>query len=278
MASGIATPDGEAKSDAGNQASDRAEPEPPLDEYPEERTALKEEFQVISDQAPLTKEEMFAYWRLFRWADATKLSDMLKRAHTVRYGDLILEPAEHRGELIKIKLHVLQNLEKHAPSDNPAGVGTYYQAVGWNDSSQAWFYFCVYVDLPPGMPVGDRIEQLGTFVGYFLKTLTYQDGQGKTVQAPVLIGRMIWHPVALSKPQTDGWDTAWLVAGVAPGLAVFRFVLRLLPGVSAAPRGAACVRGGCPRASRKRGKLARPRRIRGRRRGNKPSPRPRIQW
>ena len=215
---------------AGSPPSDQADAEPPLDEDPEERAALEEEFQAITDQAPLTKEEMFAYWRLLRWADATKLSDMLKRAHTVRYGDLILEPAEHRGQLIKIKLHVLQNLEQHAPPDNPAGVGTYYQAVGWNDSSQAWFYFCVYADLPPGMPVGDRIEQLGTFVGFFLKTLTYQDGQGKTVQAPVLIGRMVWHPVALSKPQTDGWDTAWLIAGVALVWLVFRFVLRLLPG------------------------------------------------
>ena len=156
---------------------------PPLDEDAEERAEFAEESQAISDRAAIAKEDMFAYWRLLRWADSARLPALLKRARTdVRYGDLILEPAAHRGELLKVRLHLLQMLKLPAAPDNPLGIETYYQAVGWNDDSQAWFYFCIFTDLPPGMPVGERITQEGTFVGYFLKTVSYQDGQGKGSQ------------------------------------------------------------------------------------------------
>ena len=147
---------------------------------PEERAAIADEFQAITDRRPIAKEDMFAYWRLLRWTESAKLPALLRRARTdVRYGDLILDPAGHRGELMKVRLHVVQVLKHRATADNPLGIETYYQAVGWNDSSQAWFYFCIFTDLPPGMPLGDRITQEGTFVGYFLKTITVPGRSGK---------------------------------------------------------------------------------------------------
>jgi hypothetical protein len=199
-------------------AAGQPEPETPeatsLDEDEEELGAIANEFAAMTDRSPMAKEDMFAYWRLLRWSENAKLSEMLKRARTdVRFGDLILEPVEHRGELIKVRLHLIQLRKETAAPDNPLGLETYYQAVGWNNS-QAWFYFCVFVDLPPGMPVADYIAQEGTFVGYFLKTITYQSAEGKTIQAPVLIGRMQWHPNPLAKRQEEDWRPAWWIGGL----------------------------------------------------------------
>ena len=50
-----------------------AEATPPLDEDSEERAAIADEFQAITDRAPLAKEDMFAYWRLLRWTESAKL-------------------------------------------------------------------------------------------------------------------------------------------------------------------------------------------------------------
>ena len=143
---------------------------------------------------------------------------------------MILDPAAYRGDLIKVRLHVAQLLKFEAAADNPLGIETYYQAVGWNDSSQAWFYFCIFTDLPPGMPLGDRITQEGTFVGYFLKTTTYQDGLGKGSQAPVLIGRMVWHPSPPLKPREDDGYLTWSVGGLLLAGFLVRMVWRMRRG------------------------------------------------
>ncbi len=204
---------------------------PPLDEDPEERAAIADEFEVITDRAPIVKEDMFAYWRLLRWTEDSPLPAMLKRARSdVRYGDLILDPAAHRGQLMKVRLHVVQLLKLKAAPDNPLGLETYYQAVGWNDSSQAWFYFCIFTDLPRGMPLGDRITTEGTFVGYFLKTTTYQDGLGKGSQAPVLIGRMIWHPSPQAPKHEEESLLPWLIGGLLLAGFGVRLVWRLRTG------------------------------------------------
>jgi hypothetical protein len=203
-----------------------AEATPALDEDPEERSGIEDEFQAVTDRSPIVREEMFAYRRLLRWTEESKLPDMLRRAKRVRYGDLIVDPAAHRGELIKVRLHVIQLLKVQAP-DNLLNIDTYYQAVGWNDDSQAWFYFCIFVDLPQGMPIGNRIEQLGTFVGYLLKTTNYKDGQGKPSEAPVLIGRMQWNPLPPSKAREVEWSTTWIVFAVAAGWFLLRFIMRL---------------------------------------------------
>ncbi|HEX4143029.1 MAG TPA: hypothetical protein VHY91_05725 [Pirellulales bacterium] len=209
---------------------------PPLDEDAEERAALTEEFQAITDRSPLAKEDMFAYWRLLRWTESVRLPAMLKRARTdVRYGDLILDPTAYRGDLLKVRLHVAQVLKFQAAADNPLGIETYYQAVGWNDASQAWFYFCIFTDLPPGMPLGDRVTQEGTFVGYFLKTTTYQDGQGKRIQAPVLIGRMVWHPSLPVKPREQEGPLTWVLGGVLIVGFLVRMVWRMRLGKKREP-------------------------------------------
>src|SRR5947199_4340524 len=44
--------------------------------------------------------------------------------------------------------------------------------------------------------LGQNIYEEATFVGYFLKLLPYEDHQGKTLATPLLIGRLIWHPLA----------------------------------------------------------------------------------
>ena len=200
----------------------------PLDEDEAERRAFDYECEAISDRTPLGKEEMFAYWRLLRWAQSQSTEQLLKRARSgVRYGDLLDHPQDYRGELFREKLHIAQVRREDSEPDSPLGGQHYYQAIGWNDASQTWFYFCIFADLPEGMPIGDRTYEEGTFVGYFLKTFVYLDGRGVKTKAPILIGRMIYEPAPVLERNKDEWLWGCAVAGVLFVLFLARWGWRL---------------------------------------------------
>jgi len=190
------------------------DPPAPLDEDPAEQEAFEYETQALTDSAPLAKEEMVAYWRLMRWERSQSADELLKRARgNVYYGDLLDRPSDFRGELIKVKLHIVQVRQFESLPDNPLGLKSNYQAVGWNDASQAHFYFCIFTKLPEGMHVGDRVYDEGTFVGYFLKTYVYEDGKGTRIKAPILIGQMTFHPAAVVPRSETEWMWPWIAGG-----------------------------------------------------------------
>jgi hypothetical protein len=190
-------------------------PPEPLDEDPAELEKFEYESKGLTDSAPLAKEEMLSYWRLMRWEQSQSPEEMLKRARgNVYYGDLLERPQDFRGALIKVKLHVVQVRQHEDLPDNPLGIKANYQAVGWNDASQAHFYFCIFTDLPKGMHVGSRVYDEGTFVGYFLKTLVYEDGKGSRIKAPILIGQMLFHPAVTVPRNETEWMWPWIAGGV----------------------------------------------------------------
>ncbi len=239
----------------------------PLDEDEEERQEFDHECEAISDRTPLGSEEMFAYWRLLRWAQSQTTDEMLKRARSgVRYNDLIQRPEEFRGELLKVKLHIVQVLREDAPPDIPVDVHHYYQALGWNDASQSWFYFCIFADLPEGMTIGERVYEEGTFVGYFLKTHTYLDGKGTKTKAPILIGRMIYHPTP-SIAQSERVDVVVRDCGGVAGAICGPLGLEVLRASQSGPanQGSFAIR----RAERRGGRGAQYRRLAGTGRGRK---------
>ncbi len=198
-----------------NQEPARPELEPnPLDEDPQERQQFDREAEAISDRTPLGEEEMFAYWRLMRWAQSQNADQLVKRARgDFRYGDLLERPQEFRGDLLKVNVHIRRILRYDSPPGIPVDAHEYYEAVCWTEATQSWLYTCVFVDLPEGMKVGDFLQEEGTFVGYFLKTYVYLDGRGIKVKSPILIGRMIYRQAPAITQSKDEWIWGAAVGG-----------------------------------------------------------------
>lgn len=191
----------------------------PTDSDPQELDAAREEFQAVTDKAPLAKEEMAAYWRLIQWQQHQSLPQLRSRAKKdVTFKQLWQQPEKWRGQLVEIPLHLLRTAKVEDLEDNALGLKTMNEAWGWNSDSQPYSYWIVCPQLPPGMPSGQKILEEATFVGYFLKLLPYEDHQGMSRATPLLIGRLVWHPMA-DNPLTrsDEWTWPWFVAG---GLAV----------------------------------------------------------
>ena len=199
----------------------------PADEDPLEQDAAREEFQAVTDKAPLGGEEMSAYWRLMAWQQRQKTDELLARARKdVTFNELFRRPEAWRGKLVQFPVHVQQSVPAEDLADNPLGLDSVQEVWGWNSDSQPYWYWLIVPSLPPGMPTGKDLSEKATFVGYFLKLLPYEDHRGKTLAAPLLIGRLVWHP-APSNPlaRGDEWTWPWYAAAALAVLFVIRWSL-----------------------------------------------------
>jgi hypothetical protein len=201
----------------------------PSDRDPEERDAAREEFQGVTDKTPLAKEEMPAYWRLMAWQQHESLKELRGRAKKdITFKQLWQQPEKWRGQLVEIPMHLRQTATVEDLADNALGLKSMHEVWGWNSDSQPYWFWLVCPRLPPGMPAGGNIYEEATFVGYFLKLIPYEDHQGISRATPLLIGRLIWHPIADNPlARSDEWTWPWLVAGVLAVLFAARWGVRL---------------------------------------------------
>src|SRR5207245_747442 len=109
------------------------------------------------------------------------------------FNDFVRSPASLRGKLIHLDLHVHRILSYDAEPGNAAGIKTVYEFVGNTDQSQAWLYFAVSGELPPGLPTGLSVDERVSFYGYFFKLQGYHEGGAKPnarpLFGPLLVGR-----------------------------------------------------------------------------------------
>jgi hypothetical protein len=174
----------------------------------EESDAIKEEFQAVSDGTEnILPEEMPAYNRLLRWVEKQTLPEMRGRAKKdYSFTRFYQSPDEYRGQLFEIQLivHLVRDLDKKFDGKE------LYDFWGATDESGEWLYNGVFFDLPKGMPVGRKIYEQVTFIGYFFKLQGYLPAGSKPnsapLKAPLLVGRLIWHPSDTPKAQPSDWS------------------------------------------------------------------------
>lgn len=199
----------------------------PTDQDPEEADAAAEEFQAVEDREPLVAAEMPAYWRLLRWSRAQSFDALLDRAQSdVLFTQLWQSSPSYRGKLIELRLHVRRALRIPAPK-NSAGVKELYEVWGWTDESASSLYVALFSDLPPDFPIGENIREEATFVGYFLKNMSYIDKLDKKRAAPLLIGRLHRREnpaLALLDRQTSYFWPTFLGASVVLGAVVATWI------------------------------------------------------
>jgi hypothetical protein len=186
----------------------------PTDLDPEESEAIAEEFQAVADgKLSIQPEEMPSYNRLLRWVGNQTLSEMRSRAKKdFVYTQFYQSPEKYRGQLFEMELNVRRIL-KYTHNDL-----TLYEVWGWTAESRSWPYVGVVLDLPKGMPIGPDVYETATLTGYFFKMQGYQPADAKpnaaALQAPLFIGRLIWHKDTISQKQSSDWSWGlYILAG-----------------------------------------------------------------
>jgi hypothetical protein len=189
----------------------------PADDDPLEMEQARNEFDAVFDKTGIVQTDMFAYWRLMRWARSLSFADLQQRARKDDpFRDLWEDPESHRGELIRLRLHVRQVVGSKAVK-NAIGVKRIFEVSGPTDKSVANPYVVVCFELPPGIPEGEGLFVDADFVGYFLKVWKYGGGDSKDRGAPLLIGRLraVKSGKSVAAARSEG-----LLAMVAIGFAI----------------------------------------------------------
>ena len=192
-----------------------------LDQDPEERDAIREEFQAVSD-GRFAREviEMAAYLRLVRWARTQSWQQMLSRAGKgFVYTDFVQSPDRFRGKLLTMKLDARRVLPcpEITDPDDPDKKLVLYEVWGSTKESRSFPYVFVVLDLPDGMAYGPEVQENVRVAGYFFGLQGYYSSYSKPgsapLRAPMFIGRLEWvkpQPVQLNS--TD-WNIVWAVGG-----------------------------------------------------------------
>jgi hypothetical protein len=200
--------------------------EGPTDKDEWEKKAIKDSLAVVTDKTSIQESEMPAYWNLMRWTRAQSFRQLEERAaKKVTMNDLWSTPADYRGKLVRIPLHIRRVSKFEAKGENSAGVKTGYELWGWADHSLSLPFAVIVPELPPGLEVGEEIVQDGVFSGYFFKWMSYQPGVGKARSAPLLIGRILSQPKQVMKAPSLSDDPMLVWFGSAAGIAVLGILL-----------------------------------------------------
>ena len=203
------------------------------DDEPVERDEGRKLFDAVLDRERLAETDMPAYWRFVKWSRARPFAALEERAHREDFKSFWEKPEKHRGELVRLRLHVQRVMKWDAPQ-NSAGVETVYDISGQTEKSMANPYVVVATEVPAGFPVGVDVRAEAVFVGYFLKILKFPGGDGLPRGAPLFIGRIrlanvpqpadVKIAAAGQKPGKGGNDGAvaapsasWLITGGAIG-------------------------------------------------------------
>jgi hypothetical protein len=113
----------------------------------------------------------------------------------VTYYNLFTDPAQYRGDVVRIEGRLRRLLRWKPPPEAAAkGVNNLYEAWLFNDDAGYGNPFCVvFTELPPGLAPRDKFEPAVpvSFAGYFFKKFRYQAPDKKWRDAPLLIGHTL---------------------------------------------------------------------------------------
>jgi hypothetical protein len=215
----------------------RREPGPPPDpkanqpRVPLPPAADDIELQGLADRTLLTPRDNPGYLLLLekvRDKVTQQLVDDSRR--DVLYGQIQRNPARYRGIPIHIEGTVLRVQEEFAEDSVLFPKGVYYEAWVGTEDSQPLFWHIIFDELPPDLPVGNKVGRRIAFDGYFFKLHLYMAADKKFYSEPLLIGRIAYlEPLEAPEPKT-GWnpDARWIAVIVAVlGFGVLRWAFTL---------------------------------------------------
>ena len=188
-------------------------PEPALEPEPAARVAPPKvepdqspEFETVTDKTPIGFRDMAAYDLLLKRARETSAADLARQSHRdIYFTDLWERPEHYRG----VPVHLLGNALRITTYESKRSPqGRLYEAWVNTHESQGYPYYCIFEDLPPGLPARARRLRAGRLQRLLSQADALPRGQGRPARAPVLIGRIGWTPSprpCTATTRSSGW-------------------------------------------------------------------------
>lgn len=101
------------------------------------------------------------------------------------------EAYKYRGEVVHIRGQLKRIIDIGPTKGLKAeGIDHLYEAWLMSDVYRGYSYCLLFTELPPGLSVGEKLDQPVEFDGYFFKNYRFAAGDGPR-RAPLLIGRTL---------------------------------------------------------------------------------------
>jgi len=132
------------------------------------------------------REAWFSLWQTLRSTDPTVLRK--SPATSVSFAELFGQPKAFRGRLVKFT-GLLKRLQYVEAPANDSNIDGYWQAWVRPDLGPPTPVVVYFLEIPPGFPTGERVEERIEVVGYFFKRWAYQATDAIRT-APLVVSRM----------------------------------------------------------------------------------------
>jgi hypothetical protein len=132
------------------------------------------------------REAWFSLWQTLRSTDPSVLRK--SPATSVSFAELFGQPKAFRGRLVKFT-GLLKRLQYVEAPTNDSNIAGYWQAWVRPDLGPPTPVVVYFLDIPPGFPTGERIEERIEVVGYFFKRWAYQATDAIRT-APLVVSRV----------------------------------------------------------------------------------------
>ncbi|HEX6961546.1 MAG TPA: hypothetical protein VF175_06740 [Lacipirellula sp.] len=200
-----------AEPDARTDVAARREPRPPV---PEDGP-----WAAVEDNAMFLDAEHEAWFLL--WAQAKRYTpeELNRQAIAeVTYAQLVNQPDVYRAQAVRVRGRIVRESLKRAPK-NDLGIREYHQLVLAPIGGGDWPVIVYALNLPPGFPRGDGLQEDVALTGLFFKNWSSPDGEGMGL-FPVLVARSFnWHaPQAAPIAKTGGADLTGVRIGAGAAL------------------------------------------------------------
>jgi len=182
------------------------EPEPPeaAEETAFELGAPARSLATVRDDTVFRdgdREAWFSMWQTLRSTDPTVLRK--SPATSVSFAELFGQPKAFRGRLVRFKGLVKRLQYVEAPA-NDSNIDGYWQAWVRPDLGPPTPIVVYFLEVPPGFPTGERIEERIEVVGYFFKRWAYQATDAIRT-APLVVARMPYSIESREKSSPMDW-------------------------------------------------------------------------
>lgn len=147
------------------------------------------------------REAWFSLWQTLRSTDPVVLRK--SPATSVSFAELFGQPKAFRGRLVRFTGLVKRLQYVEAPA-NDSNIDGYWQAWVRPDLGPPTPIVVYFLEVPPGFPTGERIEERIEVVGYFFKRWAYQATDAIRT-APLVVSRMPYSIEGVTKSSPMDW-------------------------------------------------------------------------
>ena len=182
-------------------------------------------FDAVTDRTALRREERETFYEMLASVSRAGTQELLRRTadQTTNVVPLFNRPESMRGELVVLEGRARRAIPiriEDVALARRLGFDHYWELEIFTEDSQSNPLVVCALQLPEGMPRGERINEPVRVPAFFLKSWSYQAsgaGEGRLQLAPLLIGR---EPEWLASvlPSTNPYVA--LIAGVCFTLAL----------------------------------------------------------